>query len=240
MEQNAADARAMLVTGDESLRQARESLGLVLGFAEEMGVAHDLKIDGIAQEAMTSCRTVAEVDSRSDVAAARVDFEVAKRNVRNESYSFLPTVSARTTLGATSFIPPGYPSPTWSIQGLLSVPIWEGGARYGKINIARAAEDIAAQQLEGVRQRSIIEVEQARRQLDVAEASNRVARQQRDLAAKTDLLTQTAYVAGQGTSLELATASEAHRRAELNLALREFVAVRARLVAELVLATCSL
>jgi outer membrane protein TolC len=103
---------------------------------------------------------------------------------------------------------------------------------------ARAAEDIAVQQLEAARRQAIIQVEQARRQLVVAEQSDQVAQEQRDLAALNDKMTQTAYSVGQGTSLELVTASEAHRQAELNLALQDFAVVKARILAILALATC--
>jgi outer membrane protein TolC len=103
---------------------------------------------------------------------------------------------------------------------------------------ARAAEDTAAQQLEAIRRQAIIQIEQAQRQLLVAETTDRVAREQRDLAAQNDQMTQTAYMAGQGTSLELVTASEAHRQAELNLALQDFGVVKARVLAVLALATC--
>jgi hypothetical protein len=65
-----------------------------------------------------------------------------------------------------------------------------------------------------------------------------VAVRQRDLSARNDVLNQMAYLAGQGTSLELVTASEAHREAELNLALKEFGVVRSRLLAALALAAC--
>jgi outer membrane protein TolC len=51
-------------------------------------------------------------------------------------------------------------------------------------------------------------------------------------------MTQTAYASGQGTSLELVTASEAHRQAEINLALADFNVVKARILALLALATC--
>ena len=132
----------------------------------------------------------------------------------------------------------GAPNPTWNIQGILQVPIWDGGTRYGNLRNARAAEDIAAQQLESLRRQAIIQVEQARRQLVVAEQSALVAKDQRDLAAQNDQMTQLAYQTGQGTSLELVTASEAHRQAELNLALAEFTVVKARLLAMLALATC--
>jgi outer membrane protein, multidrug efflux system len=236
--QNAANARATLVTGDESLREAREALGLALGVPEEMGVAPNVNIDGLAQSAMSSCRVVHELDERADIAAARTRLEQAKRNLRNVYFQFLPTVGAQSSLGASSTAPTGYPNPTWNVQGILSVPIWDGGARYGLLRNARAAENIAAQQLEALRRQAIIQVEQTQRQLVVAETSDKVAREQRDLATQNDQMTQMAYMAGQGTSLELVTASEAHRQAELNLALQDFGVVKARILAVLALATC--
>jgi outer membrane protein TolC len=236
--QNAANARATLVSGDESLRQAREALGLALGVAEETGVASDVNIDGLASTAMASCQSVRSVDDRPDIAAAQTNLDVAKRNLRNVWYTFLPTVSLASTIAATSAVPNGYPNPTWNVQGVLSVPLWDGGARYGNLKNARAAEDIAGQTLESLRRQAIIQVEQARRQVIVAETSDKVAREQRDLAAQNDQMTQTAYMVGQGTSLELVTASEAHRQAELNLALQDFGVVKARILAVLALATC--
>jgi len=238
-EQNAANARAALVNGDESLREAREALGLALGIPEETGVASDLNVEGLATSAMETCRAVTGVDERADIAAARVQLEVAKRNLRNVWYTFLPTVTAVSNLSATSPPPSGsYPNPTWNVQGVLEVPIWDGGTRYGNLRNARAAEDIAAQQLDALRKQALIQVEQAQRQLVVAEASDRVAREQRDLAARNDQMTQTAYMAGEGTSLELVTASESHRQAEINLALQDFGVVKARILALLALATC--
>jgi outer membrane protein TolC len=237
-QQNAANARATLVTGDESLREAREALGLALGVPEEVGVSPDVNIDGLAKSAMESCKPVANIDERADVAAARVQLEVAKRNLRNVWFTFLPTVTATSTVSASSIAPSTYPNPTWSIQGVLQIPIWDGGTRYGNLKNADAARDIAAQKLEALRRQAVIQVEQARRQLLVAEQSDVVSREQRDLAAKNDEMTQTAYTAGQGTSLELVTASEAHRQAEINLALQDFNVVKARILALLALATC--
>jgi outer membrane protein TolC len=237
--QNAANARATLVTGDESLREAREALGLALGVPEETGVAPDLNIDAMANAAMGSCRQVASVDERADIAAARTNLEVAKRNLRNVYFQFLPTVGAQSNLVGVSAPQTGYPNPTWDIRAILQVPIWDGGNRYGLLRLARASEDIAAQQLEALRRQAIIQVEQAQRQLIVAEEADKVAREQRDLARENDRLTQTAYSVGQGTSLELVTASEAHRQAELNLALQDFGVVKARILAILALASCS-
>jgi outer membrane protein TolC len=237
-QQNATSARSALLGGDELLREARESLGLALGIGEETGVAPHLNIEVLAEDAMTSCRRVGAIEDRPDVAAARMNLEVAKRNLRNVWYEFLPTLSARSTLSATSVVPTGYPNPTWSLEGLVSIPIWDGGARYGKVEGARAAEDIASQELLLAHRRGTVQVEQARRRLVVAELAAKVALEQRNLAAKNDELTLAAYLAGQGTSFELVTASEAHRRAELTLAIDEFALVRARVVAALALASC--
>jgi outer membrane protein TolC len=237
-QQNVANARATLVTGDETLREAREALGLALGVPEETGVSPSVDVSGLAQDAGASCRAVATVDERSDVAAARTRLDVAKRNLQNVWYSFLPTLTAQSQITGTSISSSGGANPTWSIQGVLQVPIWDGGTRYGNLRNARAAEDIALQTLESLRRQAIIQVEQAQRQLLVAEESSRVAKEQRDLAAQNDQMTQLAYQTGQGTSLELVTASEAHRQAELNFALAEFNVVKARLLAMLALATC--
>jgi outer membrane protein TolC len=235
-QQNAANARATLVTGDESLREAREALGLALGVAEEMGVAPDVNVEGLAQSAMESCRPVSDVEERADIASARVKLEVAKRNLRNVWYTFLPTLTAQSQLGGTSVST--LVNPTWNIQATLQIPLWDGGTRYGNLRNARAAADIAGQQLEALRRQAVIQVEQASRQLAVSQDSDKVAREQRDLAAQNDQMTQLAYAAGQGTSLELVTASEAHRQAEINLALQDFNVVKARILALLALASC--
>jgi outer membrane protein TolC len=236
-QQNVSNARATLVTGDESLRETREALGLALGVAEETGVSPTVDVTGLAMDAAATCRSVSGVDERPDVASARTKLEVAKRNLTNVWYTFLPTLTATSNVTGSSISGTG-PNPTWSILASVQVPIWDGGIRYGNLRNARAAEDIATQQLEALRRQAIIQVEQAHRQLYVAQESARVSNDQRDLAAQNDQMTQLAYQTGQGTSLELVTASEAHRQAELNYALAEFNVVKARLLAMLALATC--
>ncbi len=236
--QNVANARAALVTGDEALREAREALGLALGVPEETGVSPGINVTGIADDAENECRLLKTVDERPDIAAARASLDVAKRNLRNLWYSFLPAVTGQSTISGSSITNQGYPNPTWSIGAVLSVPIFDGGNRYGSIKNARAAEDIAVQNLESARRQAIIQVEQVRRQVEVAEVANVVARDQRDLAAQNDSMTQAAYVRGQGSSVDLVVASEAHRQAELSLALAEFNVVKAHLAAIMALAVC--
>jgi outer membrane protein, multidrug efflux system len=236
--QNAANARASLVSGDEALRVARESLGLALGIPEEVGVSPQMNVGGLAEDTIRSCRSVGTIDERPDIAAARTSLEVAKRNLRNTWYSFIPVLTGQSTLTATTAVNAGYPNPTWSIGAALSVPIFDGGTRWGTITSERATAEIASQQLEGLRRQAVIQVEQTEREIKVAETSEQVAIEQRDLAAQNDQLTQSLWGRGVGTSVDLVTASEAHRQAEQSLVVAQLAVVKARLAALMALATC--
>src|SRR5262249_44893386 len=130
------------------------------------------------------------------------------------------------------------PNTTWNIQGVLTVPIWDGGLKYGNMRDASAQELEAVQKLEAAKRQATIQVIQAKRSVSVAEDKRRVATQTRDLAAENDRLTRTSYLEGRGTSLELVTAAQQLREAEIQLALREFDLVQARVAAVLALATC--
>jgi outer membrane protein TolC len=239
-QQDVETARATLVTGDEALRQAREALGLALGLPQQIGVTRDLKMDGLVQSAIDSCKVAPSVEQRADVAAARVRLQVAKRNVDNVYYQFLPTVGASSTVAYSTLYAgiPGEATTTWNILGILTVPLWDGGLRYGSLRQMRALEDEALQTLESLRRQAIIQVEQARRDVGVAEEARKVAAAARALAAETDRLTRVGYIEGQGTSLELVIAAAGLREADITLALREFDLVKARVLAILALANC--
>ncbi len=236
--QDVETARATLVAGDESLRQARESLGLALGLPEQVGVPVNVDINGLEQSARASCRPSPNIDERPDVAALRMSAEVAHRQVNDVKYQFSPMIDVRSNMNTTTLDTGAAPRTTWNVQAVLTVPIWDGGARYGNMRTQQALENSALQKLEAQRRKATIEVAQAQRGVSVAEERRRVAAQTRDLAAENDRLTRTAYLEGRGTSLELVTAAQALREAEIQLALRDFELVRARVLAVLVLASC--
>ena len=236
-QQDVEAARATLVNGDESLRQARESLGLALGVPHAIGVAPNVSLDGLVRAAQTTCKA-ATLEERADLQVAKKKIEVADRGVNDVWWQFSPTVVASSTLFETSVATAPAPNPTWNIQAILSIPLWEGGARYGFLREARVGVDEAVQDLEARRRAAQIQVVQTQREVQVAEQARKVAADARALAAETDRLTQIGYLEGQGTSLELVTAASALRDAEINLALRDFDVVRARVLAILALANC--
>lgn len=238
-QQDVAGARATLVAGDESARQARESLGIALGFAEPVGVRPGVSLDGLEATARAICRPV-KLEDRSDFQVAQGNIEVADRQVKDVKSQFLPTINLGSTLAATTVDTGGGPNPTWNIQGLLTVPIWDGGARYGALRDANAAADEARLRLEGLRRTAQVQLAQADRNVGVTEEKRKVAEEARNLARALDDLTRKSYLEGRGTSLELVTAASALRDAEINLALREFDVIQARLLAILQLAACDI
>jgi len=236
-QQDVEVARATLVTGDESLRQSRESLGLALGTAEPIGVEQSISLNGIEKSAQTACRQAGSIEERADIAAARARLTQTERSITDAKYGYSPTITAQSTLSATS-VDTNTQNPTWNIQAILSVPFYDGGVRDGQRHAAYAATDQAEQELVARRRSAEIEITQARRAVTVANDSRKVASDARQLAAENDRLTRAQYIEGEGTSLELVTAAAALRNADVTLALRDFDLVKARVVSLLALANC--
>jgi len=239
-EQNVESAHSTIVNGDESLRQAREALGLALGEPQQVGVTSNLKLDGILDGIGQSCRRLDNSFDRPELAQARQQLLVAERGIRSAELSFLPTLKAQSSVSSSTLNPGSAPRTTWNIVGVLTIPIWDGGARYGTLRTARAVRDEVSYSVETSQRSITIEVEQARRAVQVAEQSVAVARNAVALAARNDELTRTAYRLGQGaTSFELVAAAVALQQAQVQLAVQEFNVVGARLAALLTMARCS-
>jgi outer membrane protein TolC len=236
--QDVETARSTLVDGDETLRQARESLGLALGLPEQVGVPPTVDISGLELAARTACKPADAIDDRPDVAALRTRAEVSHRAITDVKYQFLPTIAIQSAVATTTADTGSSPNTTWNVQAILSVPLFEGGARYGNLRDAENQELQAIQRLEAQKRKAQIEVEQSRRGVGVAEERRKVAAAARDLAAETDRLTRASYLEGRGTSLELVVAAQSLREAEIALALRDFEVVKARVLAVLALASC--
>jgi outer membrane protein TolC len=130
------------------------------------------------------------------------------------------------------------PGTTWSVAGVLTVPIWDGGVAYGYARDARAQADQARAALTSVRLSALLAVTQATRAVSVTEAERAVAQQQRDLAARIDQRTREGYTHGLGTSLDLVTSAQGLRQAEINLVILQFQASQARVTATLANAEC--
>ena len=238
-EQDVTTARAQIVTGDESLRQAREALGLSLGSTEAFGVLPSISIDGVEEALRDACKP-GTPETRPDVLSARASVEVAERTVKEAKLGFSPTANVSTSMSYSSEQLQNTLHYAWSIQGVLAIPIWDGGARYGEIRAAKANAESQRQKLEGTRRQATLDTVQSLRSVDVAEQARVQSAATRDLARESSRLTQAAYESGAATSFELVDAGRQLRAAELDLVLKEFGVVKGRMAALLAAATCTM
>jgi outer membrane protein TolC len=233
-------ARAQVVEADEALRRSRESLGLALGSSEAWGLRPDIRLDTLGTDARQSCRPEPNIDSRPDVRAASASVVVADRNVSSINRAYLPTVDFVSNLSYLSHeeISPNNEHVTWTIGGVLTWTLYDGGLRYGTKEANLRQATIVREQLFQTKRNASIEVSQAMRGVQVSEANLAVSRRSRDIAKETARLSRVAYENGTGTSFDLVDTGRRLREAELDLAIKEFDVLRARISALLALATC--
>lgn len=239
-EQEVTLTRSQVVQADEGVLRAREGLGLSLGSSDPYGVMPNIRVDALASDARSVCRPVADPDTRADVRAARARVEIAERNVKSTEYAFAPTVDLLSNLGWTSNerATANQEHVTWTIGGLLTWQLYDGGLRYGTRSTNQAQKRIADEQLTQSRRLARVEANQAQRAVEVATRNLAVAGKSRQLAAEGARLSRIAFVSGHGNSFDLIDADRRLRSAELDLAVKEFELIRAQIAALLALSSC--
>ncbi len=236
-DQDAAAARAPIISGDESLRQTREQLGVALGSPVAVGAPGDLNLVDFEAAVARTCRLNDDIEQRPDVAAARKRVEIAERGVTDADLMYAPSLSLGSQAQAATASTLG-PLNTWSLSAAINLPLYDGGVRYGARRDAKAALEQARQALIATRLAAIVSSAQAQRSVAVYEASRDVAQQQRDLAARVDQRTRDSYAQGSGTSLDLVVSAQALRQAEINLVLLQVQVGEARATTVLTNARC--
>jgi len=236
-EQDVVAARSLVIDGDEALRRSREELARVLGSTMPLGVAANLDLTGFERAVASTCRLGHEIEQRADIVAAKERVRIAEREVTTARLLYVPSVnlaSQAIDASATTLGPPR----TWNVIATLTVPLYDGGARYALVRDAQAATVQAEEQLAAARINAMIEQARAARAVSVRTAQRDVARDARDLARRIDVRTREGYVSGLGTSLDLVTSAQALRRAEIELIVSELRIAEARADALLVTAEC--
>ena len=241
VEGEASLSRAQVVQSTESLTRAREALGTALGSAEPWGVTADIQVDSLSADAQRSCQRETNITARTDVRAANANLGVAERQLKSIDYAYLPTVdgvSVFTVLTPESGINNRHE--TWTIGGVLNWNIYDGGLRGGQRTSAKANVDAARATLEERKRNASLEVSQALRAVQVAEANLEVAAKTREINAETARLSKIQFLNGGGTSFDLVTTESQLRVSEADLAVKEFDVMQAKIAALLALSTCKL
>jgi outer membrane protein, multidrug efflux system len=238
-QQNAATARATLVSGDEALRQAREALGLALGFNDAYGVPPSLSLNEIETTLQGICAP-SPLDERADIKKAKNDIEIAKRGITDVWLQFSPTATLSTTAGiANTQQATSDHIGAWNIVGVLTVPFWDGGLRYGNLKVAKAQAEETKITLEAALRTANIQIAQALRSVSVAENERVVSENGRDLARDLAKLTLQSYTLGTATNFDLVNTEQVWRAAELDLIVKEFAVIQAKLAAVLATSNCT-
>ncbi len=240
-EQEVALNRAQVVNANESLRRAREALGMALGYAEPWGIRSDINLDQLGRDAKQVCSPAASLNDRADIKAAQTDVQVARRNTESVDYRLAPTVDLVSDLNYTTapFTANGKPL-QWTVGGVLTIPLFDGGARTAERQTALTQVELAEQALTQAKRQAAIDVRQAMRAVEVAQQNYAVSRSSREISKETSRLARLSFLNGKGTSFELVDATRRYQEAELDLTVKEFEVVRARILALLAQANCDL
>jgi len=242
--QEVATARAQLVNGDESLRQARETLGAALGFTAGWGVSTNLRVEDLERTTGSACRSIGSLDLRSDLLSAEHNVRAAQRDRHAVDYLYVPTLDLVSALGYTDYL---YPQSSangsltqWTVGAQLKWTLFDGGDRYGQSRYTDAAEVIAREQLTQKKRDASLQLTQADRAVLVAQENLDVSTEARDIAKESARLSRLAFINGNGTSFDLVDSARRLREAEIDLLIKQFQVFQARLIAYLSRANCSI
>lgn len=209
-----------------ALSRAREALGVIVGEGGPIDTAEVPTFN--APPTMQSALGEAGA-RRADIAAQRDRVEIARRAVRDSWVDYMPVLTGV----AQPFFqdPPTFTQPQtgWQAQLLLSLPLFDGGARYGVGAERRATEAQAKSRLEGALRQARSDVRVAFEALKQADEALVSAREAADLARDALDLAEVAYRAGATSNIEVIDAERRAHEAETAAAVAEDGARQARL-----------
>jgi outer membrane protein TolC len=224
--QQLASDEAAVESAKVALLRAREALGVFLGIEEPIDNADDVTPETMPtlDAAMTDAQ-----QKRSDVVAGqrRVD---AAAHVRKDDWTDLSPYLVGTFMPFYQNPPTTtLPQTGWQAQLVLTLPLYDGGLRYGQWHEREVLEEEARTSLEGLARQARSDVRTAFEALKSADDALKSARDAARLAAEALALANLAYRAGATTNLEVIDAERQARDAETQAAIAEDVARNARL-----------
>jgi len=220
--QEVAVAKQQLATATGSLRRFEELLGVAVGVDEALTAQdEEPKLDANGAPGDGTART--------DVKAAAARLDAAHVATTWDFSDYMPLL--------TAVVQPGYQNPatptlpTWNFQAqlVLSIPLYDGGLRYGQERERRAIEQQQRAQFELVQRQANADVRAALAQVQQADEALTAARDAAAQAKRTLDLSQQALRAGASTNIEVVDAERRSRDADTSVALAEDAARQARL-----------
>jgi outer membrane protein TolC len=166
---------------------------------------------------------------RSDVLAQRQRVEITRKAVRDSYIDYLPVLAG--------VVQPFYQNPStltqpttgWQAQLLLTLPLYDGGNRYGVAQEREALHAQAKIRLDATLRQASADVRIAFESIQRADAALTKAREAAKLSEEALDLSQVAYRAGATSNLEIIDAERRTLDAQTAAAVAEDAARQARL-----------
>jgi outer membrane protein TolC len=204
----AREALGVLVAGDGLVDATEESFGEIPNLTEAMNEAQKSRPDVLARER-----------------AARA----ADRTVKQAYADYLPYLNF---IGYPFYQNPPtstLPQTGWEAQLVLTLPLYDGGLRYGQEHERKALAEEARLNLEATLRQAKSDVRAAFEEMQRADIALDQARQSAAFGKQALALANLAYRAGATTNLEVIDAERQARDAETQAAIAEDAARQARL-----------
>jgi outer membrane protein TolC len=126
----------------------------------------------------------------------------------------------------------------FNLIGTLSIPIWDGGSREGKLRVSRAVLAEKQAVLAATRRGATVQQIQAERAVAVARAARVTSQRESGLAEESARITRSAFTAGGVTAFDVVDTARKAREAALDLVGKDYDLVRSRVDALLASASC--
>lgn len=225
--QELATAETQVQAAHAGLARAREALGVLVGDETAADAADDFDLGEVAAE---SGDVEDEIRShRADIKLLEARVRAAERAVKDNWTDYSPTLTAV----AQPFYqnPPTLMLPTWGWQAqlVLSVPLYDGGMRYGLADERKANVESARETLNGTLRQARADVRATQETVRRADLSLTAARDAARLASEALELASVAYRAGATTNIEVVDAERRARDAATTASIAEDTARQARL-----------
>jgi outer membrane protein len=226
--QELATADSQLTANLAALARSQEALGVLLG--------GDAPIDAIDQADLpVTIPTQLDLalkdarDRRGDIAAQRVRLSSAEHAVRDSWADYAPLLTAAFQPFYQHPASATQPETGWQAQLVLTLPLYDGGLRYGLKRERNALEAEAKVSLDASLRQAASEVRAAFEALRLADLSLGSARSAAKLATEALQLADLAYRAGAVNNLEVVDAQRRARDADSAAAAAEDASRQSRL-----------
>lgn len=229
------EARAMSQLGTSEVQvqsatilldRERETLGVLIGVNEPIDVKEEPSLT--SNSTLDAALRDAEHD-RADVQLARGRVDAARHVERDSWTDYMPLLSV--VFQPFYQNPPTFVFPTtgWQMQALLTLPLFDGGFRYGARRERTAILDEARVDLDASLRQATSDVRVAFQEVKTADAALKAARDAQASADHALELANTAYQAGAITNLDVIDAERQARDAATQATIAEDTARQARL-----------